>query len=136
MERALTKKDQNMYRRSALSAYTDVDVQSKTSTEKPQELISLLFQKACVLMRQSQEQLKREDNQGFNDSTSHAMQIVLGLRGVLDLENGGDLAAQLYETYTSISAALFKARAELDASSIEKLYLALSELKEGWEMVK
>ena len=125
-----------MYRRSALSAYTDVDVQSKTSTEKPQELISLLFQKACVLMRQSQEQLKREDKQGFNDSTSHAMQIVLGLRGVLDLENGGELAAQLYETYTSISAALFKARAELDASSIEKLYLALSELKEGWEMVK
>ena len=136
MERALKKKDQNMYRRSALSAYTDVDVQSKTSTENPQELISLLFQKACVLMRQSQEQLKREDNQGFNDSTSHAMQIVLGLRGVLDLENGGDLAAQLYETYTSISAALFKARAELDSGSIEKLYLALSELKEGWEMVK
>ena len=136
MERALTKKDQNMYRRSALSAYTNVDVQTKTSTEKPQELISLLFQKACVLMRQSQEQLKREDNQGFNDSTSHAMQIVLGLRGVLDLENGGELAAQLYETYTSIAAALFKARAELDASSIEKLYVALSELKEGWEMVK
>ena len=64
------------------------------------------------------------------------MQIVLGLRGVLDLENGGELAAQLYETYTSIAAALFKARAELDASSIEKLYVALSELKEGWEKVK
>ena len=125
-----------MYRRSALSAYADVDVQAKTSTENPQELITLLFQKACVLMRQSQEQLKRDDDEGFNDSTSHAMQIVLGLRGVLDLENGGDLAAQLYETYTSISAALFKARAEQDAASIEKLYVALRELKEGWEMVK
>ena len=125
-----------MYRRSALSAYADVDVQTKTSTENPQELITLLFQKACVLMRQSQEQLKRDDVEGFNGSTSHAMQIVLGLRGVLDLENGGDLAAQLYETYTSISAALFKARADQDAASIEKLYVALSELKEGWEMVK
>ena len=110
-----------MYRRSALSAYADVDVQTKTSTENPQ---------------QSQEQLKREDIEGFNDSTSHAMQIVLGLRGVLDLESGGELAAQLYETYTSISAALFKARAEQDAASIEKLYVALSELKDGWEMVK
>ena len=55
---------------------------------------------------------------------------------MLDLESGGELAAQLYETYTSISAALFKARAEQDAASIEKLYVALSELKEGWEMVK
>ena len=125
-----------MYRRSALSAYADVDVQTKTSTENPQELITLLFQKACVLMRQSQEQLKRDDIEGFNDSTSHAMQIVLGLRGVLDLKSGGELAAQLYETYTSISAALFKARAEQDAASIDKLYVALSELKEGWEMVK
>ena len=132
----MTKKDQDMYRRSALSAYADVDVQTKTSTENPQELITLLFQKACVLMRQSQEQLKREDIEGFNDSTSHAMQIVLGLRGVLDLKSGGELAAQLYETYTSISASLFKARAEQDAASIEKLYAALSELKEGWEMVK
>ena len=104
-----------MYRRSALSAYADIDVQTKTSTEKPQELITLLFEKACVLMRQSQEQLKREDTEGFNNSTSHAMQIVLGLRGVLDMENGGELAAQLYETYTAISAALFKARAESDA---------------------
>ncbi|MBA57629.1 MAG: flagellar export chaperone FliS [Gammaproteobacteria bacterium] len=136
MERALSKKDQNMYRRSALSAYADIDVQTKTSTEKPQELITLLFEKACVLMRQSQEQLKREDTEGFNNSTSHAMQIVLGLRGVLDMENGGELAAQLYETYTAISAALFKARAESDAVSIEKLYVALSELKEGWDMVK
>ena len=61
----MTKKDQDMYRRSALSAYADVDVQAKTSTENPQELITLLFQKACVLMRQSQEQLKRDDDEGF-----------------------------------------------------------------------
>ena len=72
--------------------------------------------------------VKRDDNQGFNDSTSHAMQIVLGLRGVLDLENGGELAAQLYETYTSISAALFKARAELDASQL-KNFISLERIK-------
>ena len=64
------------------------------------------------------------------------MQIVIGLRGVLDLDKGGDLAKQLYETYTSIAASLFKAVGNRDLVSIEKLYLAMSELKEGWQTVK
>ena len=64
------------------------------------------------------------------------MQIVIGLRGILDMDNGGDLAAQLYETYTAIGASLAKARTEKDLASIEKLYTALSELREGWESIK
>jgi len=64
------------------------------------------------------------------------MQIVIGLREILDLENGGDLAAQLYETYTAIGLSLSKARTDQDLESIEKLYTALNELREGWETIK
>jgi flagellin-specific chaperone FliS len=64
------------------------------------------------------------------------MQIVIGLRGILDLENGGALAQQLYETYTAIGASLSKARTNKDLVSVEKLYRALNELREGWEAVK
>ncbi|MDG1302592.1 MAG: flagellar protein FliS, partial [Pseudomonadales bacterium] len=88
------------------------------------------------LLRQSQESLKQDDFEGFSKSANHAMQIVIGLRGVLDLDKGGDLAKQLNETYTSIAASLFKAIGEKDPVAIEKLYLAMSELKEAWETVK
>jgi len=125
-----------MYRASALASYSNVDVETKTAVRDPHHLITLLFEKGCVLLRQSLEQLKRDDSEGFYKSTNHAMQIVIGLRGILDLENGGALAHQLYETYTAIGASLSKARTNRDMVSVEKLYRALNELREGWEAVK
>ena len=133
----MDKKDQkSMYRASALDSYSTVDVETNTTAQSPHHLITLLFEKGCVLLRQSIELLKREDTEGFFNATSHAMQIVIGLRGILDMDNGGDLAAQLYEAYTAIGASLAKARTEKDLASIEKLYTALSELREGWESIK
>ncbi len=125
-----------MYRNSALESYSRVDIETKTTIDNPHHMISLLFEKGCVLLRQSTEQLKRDDSEGFFASTSHAMQIVIGLREILDLENGGDLAAQLYKTYTAIGLSLSKARTDQDLESIEKLYTALNELREGWETIK
>ena len=125
-----------MYRATALGNYSSVDFETKTSVQDPYHLVSLLFEKGCVLLRQAEEQLKRDDSEGFFNSTSHAMQIVLGLREILDIENGGDLAAQLYETYTAIGLSLSKARTDQDLESIEKLYTALNELREGWETIK
>jgi len=133
----LSKKDQKtMYRASALDSYSKVDVETKTTAENPHHLISLLFEKGCVLLRQSTEHLKRDDTDGFYNATSHAMQIVVGLRGILDIEKGGDLAAQLYETYTAIGLSLSKARNDKDLAAIEKLYTALNELRDGWEAIK
>ena len=125
-----------MYRRAALSQYTNVDIETKTQVQDPHHLIFLLFEKGCSLLRQSQESLKQADFEGFSKSANPALQIVIGLRGVLDLDKGGDLAKQLNETYTSIAASLFKAIGEKDPVAIEKLYLAMSELKEAWETVK
>ena len=132
----MDKKDlKSMYRTSALESYATVDVETKTSEQNPHRLVSLLFEKGCVLLRQSEEQLKKEELEGFYHSTSHAMQIVLGLREILDVEQGGQLAVQLFETYTAIAASLSKARSEKDLVSIGKLYTALTELREGWEAI-
>jgi len=133
----MDRKDlKSMYRTTALDNYSSVDVETNTSDHNTHHLVTLLFEKGCVLLRQSEEQLKRDDIEGFYSSTGHAMEIVIGLREILDLENGGALAAQLYETYTSIGASLTKARTEKDLVSVNKLYTALTELREAWETIK
>ena len=91
-----------MYRKSALEQYSSIDIETKTSTYSPEQLISLLFDKGCLLIRQSVESLKSDDKETFNDSTTHAMQIILSLRAVLDMDGGGELAASLYESYLSL----------------------------------
>jgi flagellar protein FliS len=124
-----------MYRKSALEQYNTVDIETKASTYSPEQLISLLFDKGCLLIRQSVESLKSEDKDTFNDSSTHAMQIILSLRGVLDMENGGELAKSLYESYTAIAASLFKAKSDENIESLNTLYEALSELRDAWKIV-
>ena len=124
-----------MYRKSALEQYSSIDIETKTATYSPQQLISLLFDKGCLLIRQSVESLANEDRDTFNDSTTHAMQIILSLRGVLNMDEGGDLAKSLYESYTAIAASLFKAKTDEDVESLNKLYEALSELRDAWKIV-
>jgi flagellar protein FliS len=124
-----------MYRKSALEQYNSVDIETKASTYSPEQLISLLFDKGCLLIRQSVESLKSGDKDTFNDSSTHAMQIILSLRGVLDMENGGELAKSLYESYTAIAASLFKAKSDENIESLNTLYEALSELRDAWKIV-
>lgn len=124
-----------MSRKSALAQYNTIDVEAKAASESPTQLIALLFDKACVLLRQGSEALNRDDFEAFDKSTTHALQIVIALRGVLDMERGGEVAQSLYDTYTSIAASLFKTKSTKDAESLGKLYLAMSELREAWQQV-
>ena len=124
-----------MYRKSALEQYSSIDIETKTATYSPEQLISLLFDKCCLLIRQSVESLKTNNQDTFNDSTTHALQIILSLRGVLNMEEGGELAKSLYESYTAIAASLFKAKANEDIESLNTLYEALSELRDAWKIV-
>ena len=101
-----------MYRKSALASYSDIDVETKTESQSPAQLVLMLFDKACVLLRQANENLAHEEVEAFDKATTHAMQIVIALRGVLDMEQGGEVAQSLYDTYTSIAASLFKAKSE------------------------
>lgn len=124
-----------MYRKSALAEYSTIDVETKTESQSPAQLVTMLFDKACVLLRQANENLAHEEGEAFDKATTHALQIVIALRGVLDMEKGGEVAQSLYDTYTSIAASLFKAKSEKDSESIDKLYMALSELREAWQTV-
>lgn len=132
-ETQLDKK--KMYRKSALAEYSTIDVETKTESQSPAQLVTMLFDKACVLLRQANENLAHEEGEAFDKATTHALQIVIALRGVLDMEKGGEVAQSLYDTYTSIAASLFKAKSEKDSESIDKLYMALSELREAWQTV-
>ena len=107
-----------MYRKSALAEYSNIDVETKTESQSPAQLITMLFDKACVLLRQANENLAHSESEAFDKATTHAMQIVIALRGVLDMENGGEVAQSLYDTYTSIAASLFKAKNDRDGESI------------------
>ena len=124
-----------MRRGYALENYNSTNLRDRTSERSPEELIALLFDTACANVKKSQNALAEGELQMFHDASGKAVQIVLGLREVLDMEQGGELAQRLADTYTSIAASLFKAKREKDDAGLGKIYQALAELRSAWETV-
>ena len=124
-----------MRARNAIRSYSSLDTQSRVEHEKPERLIALLYDKACTLVRQASGALDTGNMEIFHEATTHATQIVLALRGILDIENGGDTARQLSETYGAIAGALFKTKRSKSKAELGKLYEALSELRAAWHEI-
>ena len=122
-------------RTKGLSSYGQVREQAVASTTSATELMTMLFDKACVLLKTAIRALESDDDQAFHQSALHALQIVLSLRFVLDTDSGSELSESLFATYTTIAASLKKAKEEQDIKSIETIYEALDELRTAWHSV-
>ena len=122
-------------KRKGLSSYGQVREHELASTNSANELMTMLFDKACVLVKTSMQALASDDDQVFHQSALHALQIVLSLRFVLDTDSGTELSQSLFATYTAIAASLKKAKDEKDIQAIETIYEALDELRTAWHSV-
>jgi flagellar biosynthetic protein FliS len=122
-------------RAKGLSSYGQVREHEVASTTSATELMTMLFDKACVLLKTAIRSLESDDDQAFHQSALHALQIVLSLRFVLDTDSGSELSESLFATYTTIAASLKKAKEEQDIKSIETIYEALDELRTAWHSV-
>ena len=130
----------------AAKAYSSVDMSSKTDNRRPEELIVLLFDKACSCLRrasmlpvETMHELELTERlallEDFHKSTSKAMQIVVALREMLDMERGGEVSLQLSETYTILARNIWDASRSKNTKDLAKLFEALAELRSGWEVV-
>ena len=130
----------------AAKAYSSVDMSSKTDNRRPEELIVLLFDKACSCLRrasmlpvETMHELELDDRlallEDFHKSTSKALQIVVALREMLDMEAGGEVSNQLADTYTLIASNIWEASRSKNTKDLAKLFEALAELRSGWEVV-
>ena len=119
-----------------LSSYGQVQEHDVASTTSATELMTMLFDKACVLLRAAMQAGESGEDQAFHQAALHALQIVLSLRFVLDTDSGSELSESLFTTYTTIAASLKKANQEKDIESIATIYEALDELRNAWHSVK
>ena len=98
----------------ATRAYSNLEASGHTEDRSPAELVVLLFEKACSCLKTAAlipindtDALDLTDRlaaiEQFHKATSKAMQIVVALREMLDMESGGGTSTQLAETYTIIA---------------------------------
>ena len=116
-----------------INAYNKVSIGTSVSNASPHQLIVLLFEgarQAVIIARAGMEQgnvpLK-------GTSITKAIDIILnGLRASLNLEEGGNIAQNLYALYDYMARRLLHANLTNDIAALDEVLHLLAEIHGAW----
>jgi flagellar protein FliS len=109
-------------------AYRENAVLSAT----PAQLVVMLYDGARQFLRRAAEAMRAGEVERAHNSLRRAEQIVAHLDGVLDHEQGAELAGRLQAIYSFCLAHLGRARWSQDAEKVEEVGEILGELRASW----
>ena len=119
--------------RDALNQYRQIGIKASVEAASPHRLIGLLLDGAMLRINTALGHLSRKAIGNKARDVSVALSIVGGLRGSLDLEAGGEIAANLDQLYDYMQRQLLLANARNDAARLHEVLGLLREIKTGWE---
>jgi flagellar secretion chaperone FliS len=112
-------------------AYYQTQIQSRS----PLELVVMLYDGGLRFLQQTVDAMKSGDLVAKRDSLSRAMAIVTELHGMLDLEQGGEVAASLDSLYTYMMERLTAANQKRDPAPVAEVMRLMTGLRDAWSQV-
>jgi flagellar protein FliS len=116
---------------SQLAAYKDNSV----STQNKGRLIVLLYEGAIKFMKLAIKELEAGNNEAKGQYINRAMDIITELNAILDMEKGGEIAANLRKLYMFMNNRLAQANIKRDANMIRDVIKLMEELNQGWRAI-
>ncbi|MGB5261645.1 MAG: flagellar export chaperone FliS [Gammaproteobacteria bacterium] len=123
----------NPSQQGAAGEYASVGTQTGVSEASPHRLIQMLLDGALDKIARARGAMQRNEYKEKGNHITSAGSIVLGLRSSLDLEAGGELAANLDNLYEYMFRRLMEAHAENDEAALDEVTSLLREIKSGWD---
>lgn len=122
-----------MNRMRGANAYARVGVESQALQASPHQLITMLFEGAQKQIRYARLHMEAGNIEDKGKCISKAMDIVnIGLIGGLDIQNGGEVVANLERYYDYISRLLGKANRENSDAKLEEASVLLEMVGSAW----
>ena len=119
--------------RSAAQAYASVGLETDVQTVQPIRLVVMLYEGALQAIARAEVHMTARQHAEKGEKLSQAIRIIEeGLKASLDLEQGGDLALQLYRLYEYMSRNLMLSGARNDLALLHEVRRLLGELKQAW----
>ena len=126
----------SLMNRTALNAYSKLQVDTSTEGASPHKLIDLLFEGAIFAVSNAKGHMQRKEIADKGKKISHAITIIDdGLKNSLDLEVGGDLALNLRALYEYMSHKLVMANVNNDLDALDEVTRLLAELRGAWATI-
>lgn len=117
----------------AMRQYQQVGVKAQVTEASPHRLIQMLMQGGIDRIAQAKGAMQREAYAEKGALIGKAINIINGLRDVLDKEAGGELAENLDHLYEFMTMRLFEASRHNDVDKLDEVAKLLGEIKEGWD---
>jgi flagellar protein FliS len=115
----------------AAQHYLQTQVRSRT----PLELVVMLYDGALRSCAAARDAAMRRDIPARRAAVSKTMAIVNELRCSLDLDHGGEIAAELDRLYTWMTSRLMDATIKQEAAPLQEVHRVLEILRDGWEQI-
>ncbi|PIE24569.1 MAG: flagellar export chaperone FliS [Neptuniibacter caesariensis] len=116
----------------ALKQYQNVDLRATVETASPHKLIAMLLDGAMGALAKSKGAIERNEIEERTEHLNKASEIVVGLKGCLDLEQGGEIAANLDALYDYMLRTMMQANSQNDVNKVQEVMDLMLEIKQGW----
>ena len=120
----------------ALHQYQSVNRQTGIVDADRHRLIQMLYDGALERISVAKGLMQRQDFEGKNRLIAKAIEIISGLRGFLDVKQGGEVAENLENLYRYMEYRLFQANVDNDIEIIDEVASHLRMIKDGWEGIR
>ena len=117
-------------------AYAKVGLESGILAASPYQRIVMLFDSYQAAIRMARLHLRAGDMAGKGKAITKAVNIVSrGLRGSLDLEKGGAVAANLDQLYDTVVRLLLRASLHNDEEALDVAASLLENIGSAWRQI-
>lgn len=112
-------------------AYYQTHVQSRS----PLELVVMLYDGALRFLQTAADAMDRGDMPTKGVALSKALAILAELQNTLNLQDGGEVAAELDRLYTHMNERLVEANVHRSSAPIHDVIRLLTTLREAWNQI-
>ena len=114
-----------------LNTYRQTQVQSRT----PLELVVMLYDGALVSLSSARAAIERRDIASRRDAIGRALAIISELQSTLNMEQGGEVAAQLDDLYEFASRRLLDATIKNEVTPVDEVTRVFTTLRDAWQTI-
>lgn len=114
-----------------IAAYQD----NAVTTQSKGRLIVMLYDGAIKFMRLAIKELEAKNYEAKGRYINKALDIINELNMVLDMDAGGEIAANLRKLYYFMSNRLSEANIKRDPQMIRDCIKLMEELNQGWKAI-
>jgi len=122
-------------KKNGLARYAQIAGSAEVAYASPHRLVQMLMEAALDKIAIATGQASRREFEAKGRSVNWAISIINGLRGSLNLEEGGDIARNLDDLYDYMLRRLLDANAASDPAILQEVAGLLGEVKAGWDAI-